>query len=158
MRIRSISIQFPVEVDVSSEEAHILHRLVSSICDRWEQDNPTQVLWPCGTGFSPKWEMGDIVGFDESAYSIDCSTRDAYESDINRRKPFTPFVGHSGPCARDAEDAARIKRLEDALGNLISEHSLVAFEFMSQDKRLQYISDDCKRAKAALSGEPKEDS
>lgn len=96
--INAIHIQFNVAVEVTTEESRALLSLVSRICNRWEHENPSRVLWPAGQGFMPQWEGGDITGFDETVFSIDCSTRAAYSNEIAGRKDTPPLEFHVGPC------------------------------------------------------------
>ena len=81
INIQNIEITFPVRVNITSAEQKLLNRIVRSICLRYERLNPEKVLWACGSGSMPIIEKGDISGFDDSVYSIICSTRERYESE-----------------------------------------------------------------------------
>lgn len=84
--IKEIRITFPAPVDFPDGFENVLSTLISMVCEKYERDNPERVMWPAGQGFKPIVSMGDITGFQEHIYSIDCEEGE----DLHGRNPFNP--------------------------------------------------------------------
>jgi len=84
---RTIEISFPVDVEITDEEAQQLVKMASAICDRWKATHPGRTMWPFGIGCKPTYipmtreeeEAGRGIEFDESTFAIECYERADYE-------------------------------------------------------------------------------
>lgn len=92
--LRGIEITFPAAVEITSDEQRVIHDVVRMICQRYENEHPERVMWPFGMGQRPIERMGELEGFDETRFSIDCSERERYESerDLLRYTPPRPAM------------------------------------------------------------------
>jgi hypothetical protein len=80
-----IEITFPVPVEFPEGFFQVLDRLVNMVCEKYEAENPTRTMWPCGHGSKPIWREPEEPLFDESVYQISVSERKAHPKELERR-------------------------------------------------------------------------
>ena len=61
MKIRKIEIEFPLLVELPPGFEQALDRLVDTVCKKYEQENPTRVMWPAGHGSKPIFSQTDLA-------------------------------------------------------------------------------------------------
>lgn len=76
--IKEIRIKFGVPVDLPDGFERALSAFICMVCAKYERDNPERVMWPCGEGCAPIIKGGEIVGFEEEIYTIECTEREDY--------------------------------------------------------------------------------
>ena len=83
----SISVSFPVPVNLTREHQVRLVELIDEICDGYEARHPDRTMWAAGIGGAvvsmpitkEDEENGVPLEFDMSVFSIDCCERENYE-------------------------------------------------------------------------------
>ena len=68
-----------------------LDGLIGIVCEQYQRENPTMVMWPAGFGskmLTNPMAMGDDekMEFDDSCYSIECAAREDYYGE----NPYNP--------------------------------------------------------------------
>jgi hypothetical protein len=86
MKIRKIEVDFPIEVDLSSDVQQELQNLVMKICKA--NCPPNHAFWPMATGSKPTFipmtaedEQEGGMEFDDSIYHIECGIRQRYHDE-----------------------------------------------------------------------------
>lgn len=84
MKVRSIEITFPVEVELTNQDQQDLVELATRLCRRWERKHPYSVMWAAGIGqklLSNLFMVDDEhpMEFDEQTFAIDCFERENYD-------------------------------------------------------------------------------
>ncbi len=85
-KLQKIEISFPVGIDLPPGWDRTLDALVGMICEQYEEDNPTRVMWPAGQGAKPLWREPQEPDWDTSVYYIEVAEREAYPKEIERRE------------------------------------------------------------------------
>lgn len=85
-KIVKIEINFPVYVSLPVGFERILDSLISSVCEQYQMENPTRVMWPAGCGGKPIWQEPEEPDFDMSVYCIEVAERE----DLYGRNPLNP--------------------------------------------------------------------
>jgi hypothetical protein len=75
-RIQRIEINFPVPVEFPDGFEQALSALIGMICEKYERENPTKVMWTAGHGNKPIWNEPKEPEFDDSVYCIDVAERE----------------------------------------------------------------------------------
>ena len=86
MKVSKIEIEFPVPVEFPPGFIHVLTDLVDMVCEKYEAENPTRVMWPAGIGDKPIWNEPEEPTFDSSILHIEVCEREAHPKEIARRK------------------------------------------------------------------------
>lgn len=89
--ILKIEVSFPLGVEITSEQQQELTKVISSICDSYNKQNPTRVMWPFGQGYKLLSNLfmlddGEPMEFDLNCYHIEVSEREAYEGENKNAK------------------------------------------------------------------------
>ena len=63
-KITRIEISFAEPVELPPGFDHALSTFINLVCERYQEQNPTRVMWPAEHGSRPKWSAGEIAGFD----------------------------------------------------------------------------------------------
>ena len=89
--IFKIEISFPIGVEITSEQQQELDKVISSICDVYNKQNPKRIMWPFGQGYkllSNLFTLDDSepMEFDLHCYQIEVSEREAHEGENNNAK------------------------------------------------------------------------
>ena len=82
-KTRSIEITFPTAVNFPGGFERALDALVNMVCEQYQREHPTEVMWPAGYGskmLSNPLAMSDDepLEFDDSVYSISVAAREDY--------------------------------------------------------------------------------
>jgi hypothetical protein len=101
-KYQKIEISFPCAVDVPHDVIERMDALVGEICELYEAENPSRVMWPAGHGCKINWSKADAAflgrpaeanakesgspDYDDSVYEISASEREAYEGEREQRK------------------------------------------------------------------------
>ena len=85
-KLQKIEIVFPVGVELPPGWERVLDALVDMVCEAYEQQNPTRVMWPAGQGSKPIWREPQEPDWDDSVYFIDVAEREAYPKELERRR------------------------------------------------------------------------
>lgn len=86
MRTHKIEIVFPVGIDFPDGFEQALDSLINMVCEQYQRENPTQVMWTSGHGSMPIWNEPHEPTFDDSVYQIEVAERE----DINGNNPYNP--------------------------------------------------------------------
>lgn len=97
MKVRTIEIQFPCEVDTPEGWERALDALLDMVCKQYQKDHPFDVMWPSGYGSKPTWSKADAAflgkdvnpnapesgepTWDDSVYQISMAAREDYYGD-----------------------------------------------------------------------------
>lgn len=114
-KVRLIEIAFPVGVDLPPGFDRALSALVGMVCDKYQQDNPERVMWPASAGSRPRWDHGEIAGFDDDVYVIGCEEREDYHGS----NPFNPKrdeIRSRIAAERAVREAQRLDKRPGAVG------------------------------------------
>lgn len=97
-KIKTIVISFKVPVDFPPGFEQALEGLVNMVCEAYEKQNPTRVMWPFGRGqmptrefFTQDWDAPLKDGeprpkmFHADIFQIEVSEREAYDKDLEKR-------------------------------------------------------------------------
>ena len=103
--ITRIEIDFGVAVSLPDGWERALDGLVGMVCEQYQRENPTRVMWPSGVGSKPQWSKADAAflgkgaatdapesgepTFDDSVFCIDCTEREDYHGN-NPHNPDGP--------------------------------------------------------------------
>lgn len=101
-KITSIEISFGAAVTLPDGWERALDGLIGMVCEQYQRENPTRVMWPAGAGSKPRWSQRDAAflgvaaasdapadgdpTFDDSVYFVDCAEREDYHGS-NRHNP-----------------------------------------------------------------------
>lgn len=101
-QLQKLEISFPCTVDVPEEVIRKIDALVGEVCELYETQNPTRIMWPAGHGSKINWSRMDAAflgrpaepnakesgepDFDDSIYEISVSEREAYEGEREKRQ------------------------------------------------------------------------
>lgn len=93
-KITSIEICFDAAVTLPDGFERALDGLIGMVCEQYQRENPTRVMWPAGSGGKPQWSQADAAflgattgagapasgepTFDASVYFVDCAEREDY--------------------------------------------------------------------------------
>ena len=86
MKVSKIEIEFPVPVEFPPGFIRVLTDLVNKVCEKYEAENPTRVMWPAGIGGKPIWNEPKEPTFNSSVLLIDVFEREALPKEIARPK------------------------------------------------------------------------
>ncbi len=50
-QIQKLEVSFPCFVDVPEDVIRRIDALVGEVCELYEKQNPTRIMWPAGRGF-----------------------------------------------------------------------------------------------------------
>lgn len=83
-KISQIEISFPLGVELTNDDQRALIAIASRICDRYEAENPSRVMWPFGVGQKMladpvKLSDDEPIPFDDNCFQITCSERENYD-------------------------------------------------------------------------------
>lgn len=92
--IRGIEIEFDADVNFPDGFERALSSLVSMVCEQYQRENPTRVMWAAEHGSKPLWSQADAVflgrkpgpnapangepSFNDSVFMICCAEREDY--------------------------------------------------------------------------------
>lgn len=84
--ILKIEVSFPLGVEITSEQQKELDKVISSICDSYNKQNPTRIMWTFGQGYKMLSNLfmlddSEPMEFDLSCYQIEVSEREAYKGE-----------------------------------------------------------------------------
>lgn len=101
-KITRIEISFGAAVALPDGWERALDGLIGMVCEQYQRENPTRVMWPAGAGSKPQWSQADAAflgvaatsdapadgepTFDDSVYFVDCAEREDYHGS-NRHNP-----------------------------------------------------------------------
>mgnify|MGYP003471889232 FL=1 len=105
--IKSIEITFAAPVEFPDGFEQALSMFIGMICEKYQRDNPERVMWPSGHGSRPIWSMGDIAGYEEEVYSIDCAEREDSYGD-NPFKPRRAALKQAAKAEREARKRSKV--------------------------------------------------
>ena len=93
-KITRIEISFGAAVTLPDGWERALDGLIGMVCEQYQRENPTRVMWPAGAGSKPQWSQADAAflgvapaqgapadgepTFDDSVYFVDCAEREDY--------------------------------------------------------------------------------
>jgi len=85
-KITGIEISFPVGVELTNKDMQALDRLLTRVCDRYEEANPKRVMWPFGQGSkmlkNPLMLSDDEpIPFDDNVYAVEMAERERYDTE-----------------------------------------------------------------------------
>jgi hypothetical protein len=97
MKVKTIEIQFPCEVDTPEGWERALDGLLDIVCKKYQKENPSDVMWPSGHGSKPTFSQADAAflgkptksdapmsgepTWDDSVYQISMAVREDYYGD-----------------------------------------------------------------------------
>lgn len=107
-KISRIEISFQVEVALPDGFDRALEALVYMVCDQYQREHPTEVMWPAGHGskmLSNPYMLGDDepMEFDDSVYAIDVYCREDYYGE-NRHNPEQDRLRQEAIAARKRDN------------------------------------------------------
>lgn len=86
MPISAIEISFPVPIELTNEDQHMLVAAINNICNSYNANHPDRVMWPFGIGFKMTFmpmtaeeEKQRGMEFDENTFQIECAERENYD-------------------------------------------------------------------------------
>lgn len=85
-KTKTIEISFPIPVNFPPGFERALDALINMICEAYERENPTRVMWPAGCGCKPIWMGMNEPEFDDSTFVIEVAEREATEKELKRRR------------------------------------------------------------------------
>lgn len=101
-QLQKLEISFPCTVDVPEEVIRKIDALVGEVCELYETQNPTRIMWPACHGCKINWSRTDAAflgrpadpnakesgepDYDDSIYEISVSEREAYEGEREKRQ------------------------------------------------------------------------
>lgn len=96
-KLSAIEIVFAAPVDLPDGFDRALAALIGMVCEQYQRDNPTRVMWTASFGAKPRWSRSDAqflrassdpdaIGpldgeeprFDDTVYQIECDERADY--------------------------------------------------------------------------------
>ena len=107
-KVSQITISFGEPVNLPDGFERALDGFIGMVCEQYQRENPTRVMWPSGHGHQPQWRGGEIVGFDLSTYSIECTERDDFHGE-NEHNPNHIALRAAAIARRKAAKAEREK-------------------------------------------------
>lgn len=83
---RAIQIDFPVGVEITNDDCRALDAVLTTICKRYRDANPTRTMWVFGTGslmtINPFMVGEDHpLTFDDETLHIEIAERERYDND-----------------------------------------------------------------------------
>lgn len=119
-KITSISITFPVPVEMTEETNRFLDEALTAVCEDYENDNPDRVMWVFGQGGTPPagWLHGEPEGeWDMAAFNIEIAERERYEGETTIQRSDLRRAFHERDKFRDQviDTCKRAERAEKAL-------------------------------------------
>ena len=60
-KITSIEISFGAAVTLPDGWERALDGLIGMVCEQYQRENPTRVMWPAGAGSKPRWSQRDAA-------------------------------------------------------------------------------------------------
>jgi hypothetical protein len=140
-QLQKLEISFPCTVDVPEEIIREIDALVGKVCELYEAQNPTRIMWPAGHGWKINWSRMDAAflgrpaepnakesgepDYDDSIYEISVSEREAYEGEREKRQARRQRVANAGNqptptpgTAEYDEETELIQEAEEAMRNL----------------------------------------
>lgn len=100
-KYQKIEISFPCPVEVPNDVIERMDQLVGEICELYESENLSRVMWPAGHGCKINWSKADAAflgrptepdakesgepDYDDSIYEISVSEREAHEGEREKR-------------------------------------------------------------------------
>lgn len=101
-KVTRIEISFGAAVTLPNGWERALDGLIGMVCEQYQRENPTRVMWPAGAGSKPQWSQADAAflgvapaqgapadgepTFDDSVYFVDCAEREDYHGS-NQHNP-----------------------------------------------------------------------
>jgi len=117
--VSRVEVNFPVPVSLPLGWERALDALVGMVCEQYQRENPTMVMWPAGIG-SKITSMGIAAGdehidFDDSTLAIDCAAREDYYGD-NPSNPDREKLRHQSHIERAVSKGKAVETLIRATG------------------------------------------
>jgi len=110
-KVSQITISFGEPVNLPDGFERALDGFIGMVCEQYQRENPTRVMWPSGHGHQPQWRGGEIVGFDSSTYSIECTEREDFHGE-NEHNPNQIALREAAIAMRKAAKAERAKGIQ----------------------------------------------
>lgn len=82
MKIQKIEVEFPVAVELPLGFDRLFDAVIDLVCEKYEAQNPTRVMWPAGHGSKPIWREPEEPEFDDSILHISVSERAATPKEL----------------------------------------------------------------------------
>lgn len=96
-KVSKIEICFPTPVELPDGFERTLDALIGMVCEQYQREHPTEVMWPAGYGSRPTFSRADAAflgqkadpnapddgepSWDASVYQISVACRDDYYGD-----------------------------------------------------------------------------
>ena len=77
-KIRALEISFPTPIELPDGFDQTLSALVEMACRKYEEENPTRVMWPAGHGDKPIYNEPNEPTFDDAVYHIEVAEREDF--------------------------------------------------------------------------------
>ena len=134
--IKKIEIDFPVPVELSDGFQQSLDELLTTVCKKYEADNPKRVMWPFGHGSKPTHipltqedEKKRGCEFDDSVYYIEVAEREGHENELKRRWKER-FINH----------LKKVYNLDDDIS--LAEYSSIDFDDIDAEDSPEDVADE----------------
>ena len=75
MKIKTVEISFPVEVELPLDFEEELNKIVYGVCELYKSKNPSRTMWPFGRGAKPIWNEPHEPSFDDATYCVEVAER-----------------------------------------------------------------------------------